>query len=236
VRAKRFVVCGVSTVILVGTALTAFGATASASFSGASPSTLVAHSIADAESESWVHEEMHASAKGHTLSMNNEIGAVDGQQVIRSDDATTEVKLVNGIAYIEANTKGVTEFFELSTTDPQQLAGKWFSVTSSQAGYSTYVASVTLSSDFGQLQLLAPLTEGSQTTMDGHSVIPVHGYATGTSKGSKVPATLYVTATGKALPLAYVISSKEAHETIRWSDWGHPVYLVVPGSVPLPNQ
>ena len=184
-----------------------------------------------------MHEEINASAKGHTFSMKNEIGSVDGQQIIRTDGAKAEVILVNGIAYIEANAKGVANYFELSTTDPQQLAGQWFSVTSSDAGYSTYVEAVTLDSDFGQMQLSGPLTSGGQTTIDGHSVIPVHGYVAGASKGSKMRATLYVTATGKRLPIELAVSSKSVHETIIWSDWSHPVYLTVPGgSVPLPNQ
>ncbi len=197
----------------------------------------MARSLADAESAGWVHEEINATAKGHTFSMNNEIGSVDGQQIIRTDGAQAQVILVNGIAYIEANAKGVANYFELSTTDPQKLAGRWFSVTSNDAGYSTYVTAVTLESDFSQIQLSGPLTSGGRTTIDGHSVLPVYGYVAGASKGSKVRATLYVTATGKTLPIEFAVSSKAVHETIIWSDWSHPVYLTVPGgSVPIPNQ
>lgn len=234
---KRLLLRGVSTAFLVGAGLTVFGDGASASSPGSGPSALLARSLADAESAGWVHEEINASAEGHTFSMNNEIGSVDGQQIIRTDGARAEVILVNGIAYIEANAKGVANYFELSTTDPQQFAGRWFSVTSNDAGYSSYVEAVTLDSDFSQVQLSEPLTSGGQTTIDGHRVIPVYGYVAGASKGSKVRATLYVTATGKTVPIEFAVSSKGVHETITWSDWNHPVYLTVPGgSVPLPNQ
>jgi hypothetical protein len=214
-----------------------FSNDASASIPTSAPSTIVSRSIADAESASWVHEVISASTKGHTFSANNEIGAFDGQQIIRTDGAKAEVILVNDIAYIEANAKGVADYFELTTEDPHQLAGKWLSVTPADSGYSTYIAAVTLKSDFSQLQFLGPYTSGTKTTITGRSVIPVHGYVAGSSNDAKISATLYVTATGKTLPIKFVISDKTVHETTIWSDWSHPVYLSTPtDSQPIPNQ
>jgi hypothetical protein len=234
---KRTVLCGVSLTCLVGVVLATLVEEAGAAIKSPSPSALVAQSISNAESSGWVHEQVKASEKGHTFSANNRIGTSDGQQIIRADGAKAEVVLVNDIAYIKANAKGVANYFGLTTSDPQQLAGKWLSVTPTDAGYGTYTAAVTLQSDFSQLQLVGPYASGARTTIDHQSVIPVHGYVVSSSKGAKTPATLYVTATGKTLPIEFVVSTKAVHETEVWSAWSHPVYLSTPSnSEPIPNQ
>ena len=155
--------------------------------------------LSNAESSGWVHEQFKSAAQGHTFSANNEIGTLDGEQVIQSDGSRGEVLLVNNVAYIKANTQGVANYFELTTSDPQALAGKWLSVTPSNPGFATYVDSVTLKSDLSQVELLGPYTVGAQSHLNHQRVIPVHGFVPGPSKGQKTAATLYVTANGKTL-------------------------------------
>jgi hypothetical protein len=222
--------------LLVGVGLASFSEEARATPPTRSASQLVSQALANAKKGGWVHEVAKASEKGHTFSATNDIGATGGRQNIQSDAARAKVILIKGVAYIEANAAGVANYFDFTTADPAQLAGRWFTLTPSSTGYATVTDAVTLASDFDQLGIAGPYTAGKQTVVDHQKVIPVHGFVSGASKGLNAPITLYVTATGTTLPVKFSASSKSVTDTVVWSRWGKPVHLVPPGNPkPLPS-
>jgi hypothetical protein len=230
------VVRAIPVALLVGVGLASFSEEARAAPPSRSGSQLVSQALANAKHGGWVHEVARASEKGHSFLATNDIGATEGRQDIRSDSARAKVILINGVAYIEANAAGVTNYFDFTTADPAQLAGRWFTLTKSSTGYATVTDAVTLTSDFDQLGIVGPYTAGKQTVVGHQKVIPVHGFVPGASKGPSAPITLYVTATGTTLPVKFSASTKSVTDTVVWSGWGKSVHLVPPGnSKPLPS-
>jgi hypothetical protein len=166
--------------------------------------------------------------------MVNEIGATEGRQVVTSDGAHAQVIVIDGNAYIYGDVKAVTNYFALTSTDPQQYADKWLELTPSNPGFTTVSAAVTLASDFGHVALPGHLTEGRVVTIDGHKVQPISAHILATSQSPAGTATLYVTTTGRILPFEYRAVAKGVETTTKWSNWGHSVSLAVPSpSIPL---
>jgi hypothetical protein len=222
--------------LLVGVGLASFSEEARATPPARSASQLVSEALHNATHGGWVHEVAKASGKGHSFSAIDDIGTTEGRQDIESDSARAKVILFNGVAYIEANADGVANYFDFTTADPAQLAGRWFTVTSSMTAYAPVTDAVTLASDFDQLGIVGPYTAGKQTVVDHQKVIPVHGFVPGASKGPNAPITLYVTATGTTLPVEFSASTKSVSDTVTWSDWGKLVHLVPPANPsPLPS-
>jgi hypothetical protein len=222
---------GVGLVTLAGP--TTAGAAAPTPSAGA----LITQALSDAKNGGWVHEVTKAKETGHTFSAINDIGQTEGRQSIRNDATRAKVMLVGGVAYIEANSDGVANYFQLTTKNPGKLAGKWFTVTSSDANFGTVTAAVTLSSDFNELQISGPFKVSKQTVVNGQKVIPVHGFIAGQTNGPKAAVTLDVTATAKPLPIKFMVSTKTVTETTSWSRWGHAVKLAAPAHPqPIPNQ
>jgi hypothetical protein len=241
-RTRRFggplgiVVRAIPVALLVGVGLASFSEEARATPPTRSASQLVSQALENAKKGGWVHEVAKASEKGHTFSAINDIGTTEGRQDIESDAARAKVVLINGVAYIEANAGGVSDYFDFTTADPAQLAGRWFTVTPSTAAYATVTDAVTLASDFDQLGIVGPYSAGKQTTIGRQKVIPVHGVLSGASGSPNAPITLYVTANGTTLPVKFSASTKSVTDTVVWSGWGKPVHLVPPGNPkPLPS-
>jgi hypothetical protein len=199
-----------------------------------SVATLVSSAVQNAENAGWVHEEVDSSGSGHRLLMSNDIGTSEGRQMITLDGAHATVVLIGGVAYIQGDSAALTNYFGFPSSDSNQLAGKWISLRSTDSGFSTVSAAVTLKSDFGQVRLNGPLTKRPVTELDGQHVIPVQGSVTAPGGGATVAGTLYVTAQGQVLPVELRASAQAGSETIVWNRWGRAVQLAVPpGAVPV---
>jgi hypothetical protein len=181
-----------------------------------------------------VHEtvSMHAEATGtspaHTLAMDNEVGTAEGRQIIDVDGAHATVIVIGTKAFIEGNAQAMANYFQVSKTDPQRFAGRWLSISESDPGYATVSAAVTLKSDFSGVSLKGPLKKGTVIVIGGQEALPISGYIAGPSAGEKLPATLYVTTTGKVLPIELRASGSHVSKDTSWSDWGHVVSFVAP--------
>jgi hypothetical protein len=166
--------------------------------------------------------------------MVNDVGTTEGRQVIVYNGAHAQVIVLNGNAYLYGDVNAIAHYFEISTTDPQKYANQWLELSPSNPDFSTVSAAVTLNSDFGHLVMPKHLTVGKTVIMGGHKVKPISGHIAATSQHPAATVTLYVTTSGKVLPVVkYVISGKGLHSTTSWSNWGHGVQLSVPTSTPL---
>lgn len=206
---------------------TSWGAAAAAS-TPTSASELLSLAIRDAVGSGWVHETTYATGSGHKFSMVNDIGATRGRQVIISDGAHGQVLVLNGDAYLFGDDKAIANYFGISTTDPQKYANQWLELTPSSSDYSTVSAAVTLQSDFQHLAMPGPLKEGNIVTIEGRKVRPISAHIPATSQTPAGNATLYITTSGKVLPLEYRVSGKGVKSVTNWSQWGHKVTLTAP--------
>ena len=184
--------------------------------------------LANAIGSHWVHEVGKVTAPAETAKVVNDIGTSSGRQVIVVNGAHAEVIIVHKVAYIKGDSKAVINYFQLTKTDPAKYANKWLSITSSSSGYANVSQSVTLKSDFDTWKIPGKLTEGKATTVDGKSVIPIKGKVTLSASSPSVSVTLYVSASGKTLPVEIVLTSTSETEVVQWSKWGSPVSLSAP--------
>jgi hypothetical protein len=184
--------------------------------------------LTNAIGSQWVHEVGTVTAPSENAKVVNDIGTTSGRQVIVVNGAHAEVIIVHKVAYIKGDSKAVVNYFQLTKTDPAKYANKWLSITSSNTGYANVSQSVTLKSDFDTWKIPGTLSEGKKTTVNGKSVIPITGKVTMTASAPAVSVTLYVTASGKTLPVEIVLKSTTENETVKWSKWGSPVSLAAP--------
>lgn len=224
IRWKSLGMCGLAATLML------LGATLNVSGSGASTSGLVLLAIRNAELSGWVHETVDATGRGHRLSMNNDIGASEGRQIIISDGAHAQVLLIKGNAYLYGDSKAIANYFGISSTDPQRYANRWLELTPSNPGYATVSDAVTLKSDFRSVVMNGKVTEGPVVTIDGQNVRPLHSHFAGTSNAPAGNATLYVTTSGKILPFEYQVTANGTRSTTRWTSWGRGVNLAIPKS------
>lgn len=223
----------VPVVLLFGFFFTACSSGANESNTAMSAQSLVSLALRNAIRAGWVHEELQESGGGHSLSMVNDIGSTEGRQVVAVDGAHATVLVLDGVAYIQGDANALANYFGLSSK-AQQLVGKWISLRSSDSKYSTVSDAVTLTSNFQQVVMNGPFTEGHVVVVDGRSAVPIGGYAPVSSGNTAEPATLYVTTAGTVLPVAYHVSAQQGtqHATLAaiWRDWGRPVTLVAPAN------
>jgi hypothetical protein len=230
----------------IAVGLAAFSAAGSAAVlgtaappSGASPpplaaEALLAKAVQDADGASWVHEVGHSNAPGHEFGAVDDIGTFEGRQMIRYNRAQAEVIQIGQEAYIRGNASAISDYFELTKNDPQQLANTWISVFPSDgSAWSAISAAVTLKSDFDQVSIPGALTEGRPVTVAGQRCIPIVGHTSEPQVGG-VTVTLYVTDSKTPLPVEQKATSKAITTTTIWSRWGHAVALTAPaGAVPI---
>lgn len=219
--------------VLVAGSIVIASTAAAASAPATPPSAIESLAIRNAEDAGWVHEVTYASGEGHTFSMDNDIGTSQGRQIIVSDGAHARVLVIGGLAYLYGDDKAVAKYFELSSTDPQRYANHWLELGPADPDFATVSAAVTLKSDFGQVDMPAPIEEGRPVVIDGHRVQPLTAHIPATSHSPAATATLYVTTTGKVLPFEYRIEAPGIVSTTKWSGWGHGVQLSEPAAEPL---
>ena len=196
--------------------------------SSMSPATLMNLALANAIGSHWVHEVGTVQAPSEKAKVVNDIGTASGRQVIDVNGAHAEVIVINKVAYIKGNAKAVVNYFQLTKTDPGKYDNKWLSIPSSSTGYANVSQSVTLKSDFDTWKIPGKLHEEKVTTVNGESVIPISGQVTMSVSSPTVSVTLYVTATGKTLPVEVVLKSSSETEIVKWSKWGKSVSIEVP--------
>jgi hypothetical protein len=226
------VAASIASLAVLGTSCTS---SSGSSGSTESPSALVAAALHNAVNSGWVHEVSTGHGSSHSLSMVNDVGTSEGRQVIDSDGAQSTVLVLNHVAYINGDATSIATYFQLQTSNPQEFAGQWISIPPSESQYFSAVsASVTLASDFHNVSFLGPFTARPETSLQGVKVIPVVGHVAGLNGEKGVPATLDVTANGRTLPVKLSATDGNTSENVKWSKWGEPVTLPLPGqTIPI---
>ena len=193
---------------------------AGASEQGPPASMLLSQAIADAESAGWVHEVTVDSGKGHRISMDDDIGTSSGRQVIDDNGGHMTVLVVEGLAYVQGDSRALERDLGAPSVDAARLAGQWLSIPSTNQLFSEVSDAVTMKSDFSQARLIGPLSTGREVRIGGTPAIPITGTVPGGPRGQHVTGTLYVSAGGKSLPLEFHISSGGIRDETRWTSWG----------------
>ncbi len=202
----------------------------SAGASGQQPpvSTLLLKAIADADSAGWVHEVTVDAGKGHRVSMDDDVGTSSGRQVIDDNGGHMTVLVVEGLAYVQGDSRALERDLGAPSADAVRLAGQWLSIPSTNQLFGVVSDAVTMKSDFSQARLIGPLSTGREMRIGGTPAIPITGTVPGGPLGQHVTGTLYVSAGSKSLPLEFRISSGGITDETRWTKWGHAEFLAAP--------
>jgi hypothetical protein len=163
----------------------------------------------------------------YSLRGTNAIGLTTEEQHVLVSGSIASIIVLPNAAYVKGNKKAVVSFFGITTKHPGTLAGKWIKIASSNSAYATLSAAATLVKHFEEYTVLAPLTEGSDVTIDGQKALPINGHINGPNNTS-LKATMYVTTTGVVLPIELLIKEGADVSTTSWSAWGHAVAIVAP--------
>jgi hypothetical protein len=195
----------------------------------------------NATTSRWVHENVQVKQKGVAVQdASDDIGATEGLQFVSSlGGGESEVIAFDHLQtlYVRANALGLTSIYSLTSTDAATYANEWMSVTPSDSEYGSIAYATTLASDFSQVRFAGAISESRVITLDGRRVRALKGTVPPIDGAPKFVGTLYVTVTGKALPVTFVERDNKSSITVSWADWGHHYVLNTPsGAVTFPTS
>jgi hypothetical protein len=189
--------------------------------------------LSDATARGSVHESESAQASNPTVTFSDDLGAYSGRQEITLASGTrAHVLIVGGSAYYSSSQAGLVHYFGLSATAAHEVRARWVSNPPSAPHYSAVASDATLPSAVSELKLTGSLTETRPTTVDGQSVIGIHGDVSVPGAGPGVAAvTVYVSRSPHPLPVAAVYTfPNRSHATLTFTDWGEHLALHPPAN------
>jgi hypothetical protein len=153
---------------------------------------------ADAATVKSVHVKGEIVQNGNTLGLDVHAGDAQGEGTLTVGGGTVELKLLDGVAYLRGDETALKSF-GASDAELAATAGKWLKSSASGGEFESF--SLFLDRDQLFTSLLDPngtLAAGKLTTINGEKAFTLIDTATEAEGGG---GTLYVAATGKALPL-----------------------------------
>jgi hypothetical protein len=203
---------------------------------------IVAAAVAATKRQSSFHFVETAAMTKSSVLIVGDVGSSTGEQHITVHDGGQSghitVLLAKGTAYFTGDTFGLEGFTGLTKALATGLAGKWISVPSSNASFSTIAASLAVKTAAEQLvQLSGNLSRGKKSTQLGHPAIAVKA-AEKTSSGS-LSLTMYVDTKGAALPIRVQGTTQATGSAARsidatFTNWGEAIHLSAPqGAEPI---
>jgi hypothetical protein len=197
--------------------------------------------LRNATSSHWVHETVQVKQKGVAVQDgSDDVGTTEGLQFVSSlGGGESEIIAFDRsqTLYVRANAVGLTSIYALSSTDATTYAGEWMTVTPSDSEYGSIAYATTLASDFSQVRFAGAISESGVIVFKGRRVRALKGTVPPIDGAPKFVGTLFVTATGKPLPVTFVERNAKASVTVSWSSWGHHYVLHAPtGAVTFPTS
>lgn len=200
-----------------------------------SASQVVSTAVAAARAAGTFHFVDKEGSGSQARLLSGDTGTVAAQQTSTGNGSRLVVSLVDGVAFVQASSITLENYFGLSTTQATQESGKWVSVTRGEKSYAQIVQSLTPSAE---LDAYIPQTElgiGKQRVLHGIPVLPVSGTAPATDSSSGLPAvaTLFVSLRAPYLPVGGAVSGTDVHgrkqsEEVAFTRWGEKVHLNAP--------
>jgi hypothetical protein len=149
-----------------------------------------------------VHVKGEIAQGGNTLGLDVHIGDGEGEGTLTVGGGTVEIKLVDGVAYLRGDEQALTTF-GANEQEVAATANKWLKSDASAGEFKTFTTFLDQDELFNSL--LEPngtIKTGSTTTVNGQDAYTLIDTA---SDGG----TLYVSLTGKALPLRIAKAGSE---------------------------
>jgi hypothetical protein len=200
------------------------------------PPFIQAEALAAAQAVGSVHVEMISSSASGRAVYSTDVSSTAGRQVITiAGGGAATVLDVDGVGYVSGNPAALVGFFGFPPAVSARLTGRWVSFRSGQPYYQEIVDAVTLDSALGVVRLSGRLTSKGLGNAGDQRVVAVRGTAPsvpGVPAGTK--ATLYVSTTGRLLPVSYQEVSGRTRLSAVFSRWGETVRVAAPrNAIPI---
>jgi hypothetical protein len=245
---KRILPVGLASLALLAAACGSSGGASStpATFGHKTPKEVLTDSLAAAKKSGSVHFTLLGTSGGKTETIVGDASATDGREIITAGAVMIQAEVIGGKAFVKGNTGGLEDQMGLSAANASTYAGRWISIATTDAPYSSITRAVTLASTLSELQPTGDLTLTATTTKASQSVIGVKGgLPGGVTKGVTGSATLYVAASGPSVPIVFDAeqdsSGTKESDVGTFSKWGQPLNLTAPtsavpfASLPVPT-
>jgi hypothetical protein len=206
-------------------------ASAAAPLAGLPASDVLGTALTTLKAAVSVHVDIRLAQQSRTAVYSDDSAVGAGRQEITISGGEHAIVLVVGkVTYIRGNQAALTGFFGFPASAARRLVNRWISFRPGDTGYQQLTSGVTLTGLVSQLELTGPLTVKAPGMVTGQSVVGVHGTvpaSAGAPAGSR--ATLYVAASGHALPVSYQLDRADSFQfAATFSRWGEPVHLAAP--------
>jgi len=228
---RRRQLISLSTVALLCSLATTVAFAGSATAQATAPSSavkLLGTAMRDAAAKGSVHETARIRSNAAVVTDRDDVGQASGRQIVASSNgATSEVLVVNGLAYFDGNQAALRSLYDLSPTAAVKVGARWVSVPTSDSLYPEIVGDVTLPSALQEVTPGGHLTETAPTKVDGTPVIGIHGTAPADAGGGSI--TLYVSRSGAPLPVtATQPSTNGVSSRSTFTGWGEGLVVTAP--------
>lgn len=185
--------------------------------SGAKALAKVKADVADVQ---WVHAKGQINQGDKTLQLDVHAGHDVGEGTLVVGGGQLELRLVDGVAYIRAD-KDAMAALGASPAEAGLAAGKWLKSPESQGAFASFAGFLEADKLFGSL--LTPsgtVSTGRTTTVNGTKALAL-------VDSTNDAGTLYVSETGKALPLR-IVKTGSGGGRVDFTDYGDPVDVSAP--------
>jgi hypothetical protein len=178
-----------------------------------------------------VHADVREVRQSRAAVYSDDAARGAGRQEITISGGEHAIVLVVGkVTYIKGNEAALTGYFGFPSAAAGRLVNRWISFRPGDTGYQELTSGVILAGLAGQLELAGPLTIKAPGMVAGRPAVGVHGTvpaSVGAPAGSK--ATLYVAASGRALPVSYRLDRTGSLQfAATFSRWGERLHLTAP--------
>ena len=179
---------------------------------------------ADADTVKSVHVKGKISQSGNTLELDVHAGDAEGEGTLTVGGGTVEIKLVDGTAYLRGDETALKSF-GANDQEVAATANKWLKSDAASGPFASFTAFLDRDKLFESL--LDPngtLKTGDTTTINGQPAYTLVDTATEAEGGG---GTLYVSATGKALPLRIAKAGTEGG-SVDFTDYDAAINVEAP--------
>jgi len=220
------------TCALAATALVAAGGT-SAQASAPSPGARLAYkALSNALTSGAFHAvEVRKLGKAVTDATEDVANAEGTQTLSGSGGWKARILVVNHSAYLAGNAAGLRTYFGFPAAVARKVGARWVSIPSSSPGYSQASYDATIESTIASITPSSgKLTETGPTKIGGTEAIGIRGTGPSLNRaGTPSSITLYVSTTGRPLPLRAVLTdTKGDSKTVVLSGFGEHLTVRAP--------
>jgi hypothetical protein len=186
--------------------------------------------IADAKAKQSMHlQTKDRSRRLGAMRMSDDDATETGIQRISRDGGHVTIRVLPAATFVAGDHNGLTKYLGFSPSMATALRGHWLRLLPGQPNYASVTDAITLSSALKEVGLRGHLRRLAARRKDGQRVYGIEGRPTGKGEPRKAHATLWVSAGRDPLPVEWDERYHGTTEVARFTRWGHPVRVTVPG-------